>query len=35
MPVGSQRHLFKVPEGVAYFNTANMSPLLKRVARGG
>ncbi len=35
MPVGSQRHLFEVPEGVAYFNTANMSPLLKRVREAG
>jgi hypothetical protein len=26
MPIGSQRHLFEVPEDVAYFNTASMSP---------
>ena len=35
MPVGSQRFLFDVPEGVAYFNTANMSPLLRRVREAG
>ena len=31
MPPGSQRHLFDVPEDVVHFNTANMSPLLRRV----
>ena len=35
MPVGSQRHLFDVPADVAYFNTANMSPLLRRVREAG
>ncbi len=35
MSVGSQRHLFDVPEEVAYFNTANMSPLLRRVREAG
>ena len=35
MPVGSQRHLFDVPDEVAYFNTANMSPLLRRVREAG
>lgn len=35
MPVGSQRHLFDVPEEIAYFNTANMSPLLHRVREAG
>ena len=35
MPAGSQRHLFDVPEDVAYFNTANMSPLLRRVREAG
>ena len=30
-----QRHLFDVPEEVAYFNTANLSPLLHRVAAAG
>jgi selenocysteine lyase/cysteine desulfurase len=35
MSVGSQRHLFDVPEDVAYFNTANMSPLLRRVRQAG
>jgi selenocysteine lyase/cysteine desulfurase len=29
--LGSQRHLFEVPAEVAYFNTANMSPLLRTV----
>ncbi len=33
--LGSQRHLFEVPEGVAYFNTANMSPLLRAVREAG
>jgi kynureninase len=33
--VGSQRHLFEVPEAVAYFNTANMSPLLRAVREAG
>lgn len=31
----SQRHLFEVPEEVAYFNTANMSPLLAAVRGAG
>ena len=37
MPIdlGSQRHLFEVPEDVAYFNTANMSPLLRAVREAG
>ena len=33
--VGSQRHLFEVPEEVVYFNTANMSPLLGAVREAG
>ena len=33
--LGSQRHLFEVPEEVAYFNTANMSPLLRAVREAG
>lgn len=33
--VGSQRHLFEVPEAIAYFNTANMSPLLSAVREAG
>jgi len=33
--LGSQRHLFDVPEAVAYFNTANMSPLLDAVREAG
>jgi selenocysteine lyase/cysteine desulfurase len=33
--LGSQRHLFEVPEDVAYFNTANMSPLLHAVREAG
>jgi selenocysteine lyase/cysteine desulfurase len=33
--LGSQRHLFEVPEEVAYFNTANMSPLLLAVRDAG
>jgi len=35
MPVGSQRDLFEVPDEVAYFNTANMSPLLHAVRAAG
>src|SRR5580704_9423351 len=35
MPVGSQRDLFDIPDGVAYFNTANMSPLLRSVREAG
>jgi selenocysteine lyase/cysteine desulfurase len=34
-PVGSQRHLFELPDEVAYFNTANMSPLLAAVREAG
>jgi selenocysteine lyase/cysteine desulfurase len=33
--LGSQRDLFDVPEEIAYFNTANMSPLLRSVRRAG
>ena len=33
--LGSQRDLFDVPEAVAYFNTANMSPLLHAVRDAG
>lgn len=33
--LGSQRHLFEVPDEVAYFNTANMSPLLHAVREAG
>jgi selenocysteine lyase/cysteine desulfurase len=33
--LGSQRSLFEVPEEVAYFNTANMSPLLGSVREAG
>lgn len=33
--LGSQRQLFEVPEEVAYFNTANMSPLLLGVRAAG
>jgi selenocysteine lyase/cysteine desulfurase len=33
--LGSQRHLFEVPDGVAYFNVANMSPLLRAVHEAG
>lgn len=33
--LGSQRRLFDVPEEVAYFNTANMSPLLVAVREAG
>ncbi len=35
LPLGSQRHLFEVPKDVAYFNTANMSPLLRSVREAG
>jgi selenocysteine lyase/cysteine desulfurase len=34
-PSGSQRHLFEVPDEVAYFNTANLSPMLRRVREAG
>lgn len=33
--IGSQRYLFEVPEAVAYFNTANMSPILRAVRDAG
>lgn len=33
--LGSQRSAFDVPEGVAYFNTANLSPLLHSVRAAG
>jgi selenocysteine lyase/cysteine desulfurase len=33
--LGEQRDLFDVPADVAYFNTANMSPLLKSVRAAG
>ncbi len=33
--LGSQRYLFEVPDEVAYFNTANMSPLLHAVREAG
>lgn len=35
MPIGSQRDLFDIPDAVAYFNTANMSPLLRSVREAG
>ena len=35
MPLGSQRDLFEMPEEIAYFNTANMSPLLRSVREAG
>ncbi len=35
MAVGSQRDLFDIPDEVAYFNTANMSPLLRSVREAG
>jgi selenocysteine lyase/cysteine desulfurase len=35
MPIGSQADLFEVPDEVAYFNTANMSPLLHSVREAG
>ena len=33
--LGSQRHLFDIPEDVAYLNCAYMSPLMNAVARAG
>ena len=33
--LGSQRQLFDVPEEIAYFNTANMSPMLRAVRDAG
>jgi selenocysteine lyase/cysteine desulfurase len=35
MTLGSQHALFDVPEEIAYFNTANMSPLLRSVRAAG
>ena len=32
---GSQRHLFDVPDEVAYFNTASLSPMLRSVRAAG
>ncbi len=34
-PLPSQREKFDVDDGVAYFNTANLSPVLKRVREAG
>lgn len=34
-PLGDARALFDLPEHVAYFNTANMSPMLRAVADAG
>ena len=34
-PLGSRRDEFDVPPGVAYFNTANLSPLTHRVREAG
>lgn len=34
-PLGAQRTAFAVPEGVAYFNTANLSPQLHQVRAAG
>lgn len=34
-PLPSQRHLFDIPEEVAYLNCAYMSPLLRRVTEAG
>lgn len=34
-PLGAARDLFDVPNEVAYFNTANMSPLLRSVREAG
>jgi selenocysteine lyase/cysteine desulfurase len=33
--LGGQRQLFEVPDDIAYFNTANMSPLLRSVGQAG
>jgi hypothetical protein len=33
--IPSQRQLFDIPEDVAYFNCAYMSPLLRSVATAG
>lgn len=33
--IGSERALFEVPDEVAYFNTANMSPMLRAVREAG
>ncbi len=35
MPLMSQRHLFSLPEDIAFLNCANMSPQLKSVAEAG
>jgi selenocysteine lyase/cysteine desulfurase len=34
-PLGPQRHAFDVPPEIAYFNTANLSPQLRRVREAG
>jgi selenocysteine lyase/cysteine desulfurase len=35
MMIPSQRHLFDIPDDVAYFNCAYMSPLMKKVVAAG
>jgi selenocysteine lyase/cysteine desulfurase len=34
-PIGSERPAFAVPDGVAYFNTASLAPMLHRVVEAG
>jgi selenocysteine lyase/cysteine desulfurase len=34
-PIGSQKHLFEIPDDVTYLNCAYMSPLLRSVAEAG
>jgi selenocysteine lyase/cysteine desulfurase len=34
-PLANQRHLFEIPEGVAFFNCANLAPQLRSVREAG
>jgi selenocysteine lyase/cysteine desulfurase len=34
-PIANQRHLFEIPEGVAFFNCANVAPQLRSVRNAG
>jgi hypothetical protein len=34
-PLANQRHLFEIPDGVAFFNCANLAPQLRSVRKAG
>src|SRR3990172_7382172 len=34
-PLANQRHLFEIPDGVAFFNCANVAPQLRSVRKAG